>query len=267
MKKNNTLTSKIGSIALSMLIVSSVVAGGLALIAGPAVAAGDLTVNVNDESGTAIDGAEVVIYDVSDDSEVANGTTSSGSYTASGLSDGDYYAEVTADGYAGAQSDQVTISGAAASVTVNLADSSEVVNETVSVENTTLTAYGEIETTDSINEIGNTTSYEWTFHGVDSGGNETQIGSAERFVGEGTVATEEVSLNDSQTTEYDSVRVVVEGDPSYVNSSEAGTTAEVSGGGGSSGIGGIVNATIFGIPIVLLGGAAVLGYVLMERDE
>jgi len=236
-----------------MLLLSSVVVGGLALVASPAAAAGDVTVNVEQTDGGPIDGADVSLRFASNDSEVANGSTSSGSVTFSSVNDGTYYAVVEADGYVDSVSSNITVSGSSASATVTLSESSEVHNETVALSDGTLTAYGSVETVESINSPLNRTSYEWSFTGVnetENGTETTVLRESSRYVDENSTATEDVSLSDSDLEEFDKVRVVISGDSEATNSTDSGTTAKIGGGGGGSG--GLPGGTVMGIPVVAI---------------
>ena len=102
---------------------------------GPA--AGDVTNNVTDDDDD-FDGATVTLYNATDDSQVAQNTTSSGSMTFASESDGDYYAEVTYDGYAASSAATFTVAGAAVSKSLLMTENtSEAANGTVAIESDT----------------------------------------------------------------------------------------------------------------------------------
>ena len=272
MKLRDTLTSKFGSIALSMLIMSSVVVGGLALVAAPATAAGDVTVTVSDSTGTDLEGADVSLRSAADDSEVANGTTdANGSVTFSSQADGDYYAEVSDPGHVNATSSTVTVSSAAASVDVEVYAANQQLNRTVEVSNDTTAAFGEATANGTLSTAGNSTDVEVEVVGIDGDGNETVLSTETATVDEGTTERVRYPLSDSEVSNYSSVEVTVSGNGSYLDSSEAGTEESYVGGGGgsSSGLNGLLSASFMGVPawfvLIVIVGLLAAVYASEER--
>ena len=261
----DTLTrQKYGSIGVSLLLALSVVAGSLALLTAPAAAAGDVTVSVTDSTGSAVDGATVEIYNDSSDALVTSGTTDSGgSVTFGSVSDGDYYAEVSADGYVSTTTSNFTVSGSAVSVDASIQEEpSELVNQTVSVGSDTDAVFGEAEINESLDTVTGTTEVTVTFYGMnETNGTETEVQSDQTTAAEGSTVYNDYALSTSDLDEYDQFRVVIEADADHVDSTDYGSVQQVSGGGGGSG-GGIFGMSIMGIPVVaLIGGAAVLLYM------
>ena len=252
-----------------MLIVSSVVVGGLALVAGPAAAAGDVTVTVTDSTGTAVEGADVSLRNDGDGSEVANGSTGTdGSVTFSGQSDGDYYAEIADPGHVDATSSTVTVSGAAASVDVEVYDANQQVNRTIAVTNDTTAAFGEATGNSSLSTAGNSTDVEVEVVGIDEAGNETVLSTETATVDEGSTERVRYPLSDGEVSNYSEVEITVSGNGSYLDSSEAGTEESyVGGGGGSSGLNGLLSASFMGIPAVAILVVVVGGLALVYRSE
>ena len=267
----NSTRSKLGSIALSLLIVTSVVAAGLALVAGPAAASGDVTVQVDDVDGTGIEGADVIVRDAADDSEAANGTTdANGTFTAT-VSDGDYYAEVTDPGYVDVpESETVTITASNAQIDVELITADELANNTVSVSNDTESAYADVTGVDDLSSLKDNDSRAGfrvigLNHTSDGNTSTTTLTNRTEAVTESNTTSFEYVLSDDDRASYDDVRVVVEGNGNHSSSVEGGTLeSSTGGGGGSSGsLEGLLSTTVMGIPLVailLVAGAAAFIY-------
>jgi hypothetical protein len=272
----NSTRSKLGSIAMTLLIVSSVVAAGLALVAGPAAASGDVTVQVNATDGTGIEGADVVVRDAGDDSAAASGVTdANGTFTASGVSDGDYYAEVSDPGYVDVpQSTTVSIAASNAQIDVELITADEQVNNTVSVSNDTESAYADVTGVDDLSSLqGNESRAGFRVVGLnhtDGNTTETTIENSTAAVTEGNTTSFESVLTDSDRSTYDEVRVIVEGNGNHSSSVEGGTLESSTGGGGgstSSGLEGLLSTTIMGIPLVaIILGAGLAAFVYKSQE-
>lgn len=272
--RENSTRSKLGSIAMTLLIVSSVLAAGLTLIAGPAAASGDVTVQVDDVDGTGIEGVDVVVRDASDDSAAASGVTdANGTFTASGVSDGDYYAEVSDPGYVDVpQSDTVTITASNAQIDVELIAANEQVNNTVSVTNDTESAYADVTGADDLSNLKDNSSRAG-FHviGLNHTGNttETTLTNSTAAVTEGNTTSFEYLLTDSDRDTYDELRVIVEGNENHSASVEGGKLESSTGGGGgsSSGLEGLLSTTYMGIPLVAILLGAGLAVFVYNRDQ
>ena len=265
-------TTKIGSIALSILILSSVMSAGLALLAAPAAAAGDVTVTVTDSTGTALEGADVSLRNAADDSEAANGTTGTdGSVTFSSQPDGDYYAEVSDPGHVDTTSSTVTVSAAAASVDVEVYQATQQLNRTVSISNDTTAAFGEATANASLETADSSTDVEVEVVGIDANGSETTLSTETATVSEGTTERVRYPLTDDEVSNYSEVEVAVAGNGSYLDATEAGTEESYVGGGGgsSSGLGGLLMTSIYGIPIIvlLIGGIVAYGIVSGRAED
>lgn len=134
------------------------------------------------------------------------------------------------------------------------AGNTEVLNETVSVDDDTQSVYAEIdanETTDAAPTV--------TFYGID--GNETETQTGQQSVTVTANQTELVEHADVDPDAYDSYRIVVEGDDSAIDGATAGIIQKVAGGGmgllgGSGGAGSAVAA------LAVIGGA----YLYSRRD-
>jgi len=258
---------------MTALIISSVLAAGLALVAGPAAAAGDVTVQVDDVDGNGIEGADVTVYDAADDSEVANGSTdSTGSFTASGVSDGDYYAAVDDPGYVNVdETETVTITASNAQIDVELVEANELVNNSVAVTNSSESAYADVSANSSLLTANNSTRAAVEIVGInqtdDGNESETVLKSTTEEVSEGSTASIEYVLTDDDRETFDEVRVVVEGQDNHTDAVEGGTLESATGGGGSSGgLDGLLSVTIMGIPLVAI--LVLVGIVaLVYRSE
>lgn len=238
-----------------MLIMSSVVVGGLALIAGPAAAAGDVTVTVTDSTGTAVEGADVSLRNAGDGSEAASGTTGTdGSVTFSGQSDGDYYGEISDPSHVDATSSTVTVSGAAASVDVEVYAANQQLNRTLEVSNDTTAAFGEATANETLSTADSSTDVEVEVVGIDEAGNETVLSTETATVDEGTTERVRYPLSDGDVSNYSEVEVTVSGNGTYLDSSEAGTEESYVGGGGgsSSGLNGLLSASFMGVPAFVI---------------
>lgn len=250
---------RIATLTLSVLLAFSLVGGGL--LVGSVAAAGDVTITVNDQTGEAVEGATVTLVNSTDDSEVASNTTdASGNVTFSAVSDGEYYTEVSVDGYANLEGQTITVSGSAVTASESVND--EIVNEKVSVVNDTRTAYVELEgnMTD-----GNTSDVTVTFSGIDSDGNYTTVATETVTVSGNQTSLSSAAINDSEAQKYDKVEIYAEGDASKVNGGETGTTVAVAGGGGFS-AGSLFSYSVAGIPVIfLLVGAG--GVALYMREQ
>jgi hypothetical protein len=253
-----------------MLIISSVVVGGLALVASPAAAAGDVTVTVTDSTGTAVEGADVSLRNAGDGSEAANGTTdANGSVTFSSQADGDYYAQISDPGYVDVTSSNVTVSAGPASVDVEVYAANQQLNRTVNITNDTTAAFGEATANGSLSTAGNSTDIEVEVVGIDANGNETILSTESATVSEGTTERVRYPLSDSELSNYSSVEITVSGNGSYLDATEAGTEESyVGGGGGSSGgLSGLLSASIMGIPALVILLAVVGILALAYRSE
>ena len=273
--KDTPKRSKFGSIVMTIIIVSSVLAAGLALVAGPAAASGDVTVQVNATDGTGIEGADVVVRDASDDSAAASGVTdSNGTFTASGVSDGDYYAEVSDPGYVDVpETDTVTITASNAQIDVELIAANELANNTVAVSNDTESAYGDVSGADDLSSLADNSSRAGfrvvgLNHSEEGNSSTTNLKDTTAAVTEGNTTSFEYVLSDDDVDSYDELRVVVEGNGNHSSSVEAGTLEAATGGGGSGGFGnGILASTFMGIPIVFLIAVAAVAGVLYKRED
>lgn len=264
--QRTTKKQKFGSIALSALIIFSVAVGGLAAFAGSVAAAGDVTVNVTDQEGSAVEGATVVVYDNSSDGQVTSGDTAAdGSITFSSVADGDYYVEIEEPGYQAHTSDVFTV--AASAVTLNeqiTEERDELQNSTVSITEDTSGVWGEAALNENVSTTDNLTDVTVTFIGVNvtnESTTETEIDSRTTTAGEGSTVYESLDITSTERDEYDEVRIIVKANSKYINSSDYGVLTSVSGGGGSS-AGGLMDISIMGVPLVfLIAGAGVLLYM------
>jgi len=269
----NSTRTKFGSIAMTALIVSSILAAGLSLLAAPAAAAGDVTVQVDDVDGNGIEGAAVTVYDAADDSEVADGTTdANGTYTASGVSDGDYYATVSDPAYVDVpETETVTITASNAQIDVELVEANELVNNSVPVTNDTQSAYADVTAIDDLSTADNSTRTAFEVVGVtteNGSTSETVLETSTKEVPEGSTTSFERVLNDSDRESYDEIRVTVSGQGNHSDSVEGGTLESARGGGGgsSSGLSGLLSASIMGIPVVAVLVVAGIG-LLVYRSK
>jgi hypothetical protein len=272
----NSTRSKLGSIAMTLLITTSVLAAGLALVAGPAAASGDVTVQVDDVDGDGLEGVDVVVRDASDDSAAANGTTdANGTFTASGVSDGDYYADVSDPGYVDVpETSNVSITASNAQIDVELISADEQVNTTVSVGNDTASAYGDVTGADDLSSLqGNESRAGFHVvglnHSSDGNTTETTLSNSTAAVTAGNTTSFEYILTDDDHSTYDEVRVVVEGNGNHSSSVDGGTLEATRGGGGSAGgLEGLLSATFMGIPLVaILLGVGVAAFVYKSQDD
>jgi hypothetical protein len=270
----NSTRSKLGSIAMTLLITTSVLAAGLALVAGPAAASGDVTVQVDDVDGDGLEGVDVVVRDASDDSAAANGTTdANGSYTASGVSDGDYYADISDVGYVDVpETENVTVTASNEQIDVELITADEQVNTTVSVGNDTESAYGDVTGADDLSSLKDNESRAG-FHVIglnhsDGNTTETTLSNTTAAVTAGNTTSFEYVLTDSDHETYDEVRVVVEGNGNHSSSVDGGTLEATRGGGGSAGgLEGLLSMTVMGIPLVaILLGAGVAAFIYSREQ-
>jgi hypothetical protein len=241
---------------LAMLVVVSMVGS---LFAAPALAAGDITVNVADDDGDDLDGATVTLYDAADGSEVATKESTNGSATFSSTADGDYYVEVSKTDYASTTSSTKTISGSAVTFDTTLTENmTELENGTVSLSDDTNGLYGEAT-------VDGSTDVTVTYYGIENG-SETQLSTETLSPAAGETAYSEHSLTDSELGNYSEARVVVEAQASDVNSSDFGSVMTVSGGGGSGGMS-FLSGTTFGLPnMVIIIAAGVLGLMVLGDD-
>lgn len=262
------MRSKLGSIAMTLLIVSSVLAAGLALVAGPVAAdQQDVTVQVNGTSDSGIEGADVVLRDEADDSEVANDSTdSNGAVTFSSVSDGDYYAEVSDPGYVDLpESSNVTVSTSAVTLDVEMYAATEQENNTVTVTNNTETAYADATANSSLSTTDSSTRVAYRVVGINTSDNdsETTLDNGTMEVVEDTTESATYTLTDSDRDTYDEVRIIVDGETDHLDAVEGGKTESITGGGGSSG--GIFNTTVMGIPLVAILGVLAVGWYMKEN--
>lgn len=267
MTSNTTKRSKISRIAMSLLLVTTLTAGGVSLLAGNAVAAGDVTITVTDRTGDAIEGADVVLKNAGDDSEAGSGTTdANGQITYSSQADGDYYANASAASYLNGSTGTITVSGSAASETVELREEpTELLNDTAAIDSETTSGWGEAELSSSVPTTDNNTTVDVTITGINSSSNSsTVLFEATTTASENSTVYEQYDLTDSELDEYDELRVVVEGNSEYVNATDYGRLESVD--GGASGSGGVLDMTIAGIPLVVVL-IALLGGFLILRDE
>jgi hypothetical protein len=173
--------------------------------------------------------------------------------TFSGQSDGDYYAEISDPGHVDATSSTVTVSGAAASVDVEVYESNQQVNRTVAVTNDTTAAFGESTANESLSTAGNSTDVEVEVVGIDEAGNETVLSTETATVDEGTTERVRYPLSDGEVSNYSEVEITVSGNGSYLDATEAGTEESyVGGGGGSSGLNGLLSASFMGVPAIAI---------------
>jgi len=273
--REHATRSKLGSIAMSLLIVSSVLAAGLALVAGPAAAAGDVTVQVNDTNANGIEGVDVVVRDASDDSAAANGTTdANGTFTASGVSDGDYYAEISDPGYVDVpETENVTVTASNERIDVELITADEQINTTVSVGNDTESAYGDVTGVDDLSSLKDNESRAG-FHVIglnhtDSGNTTaTTLTNSTAAVTAGNTTSFEYVLTDSDHETYDEVRVVLTGNGNHSSSVDGGTLEATRGGGGSAGgLEGLLSTTVMGIPLVAILLVAGVAAFIYNREQ
>jgi hypothetical protein len=256
---------------MTALIVSSVLAAGLSLLAAPVAAAGDVTVQVDDVNGNGIEGADVTVYDAADDSSVASGPTdSNGTFTASGVSDGDYYAAVDDPSYVDVpETENVTITASNAQIDVELIEANELVNNTVAVSNDTESAYADVSANSSLALADNSTRTAFEVVGINnSNGNETVLEDSTKEVPEDSTTSFEYVLSDSDRQSYDEIRVIVDGQTNHTDDVEGGTLESARGGGGgsSSGLSGLLSVSVMGIPVVAILVVTGIGLLIYRSD-
>lgn len=245
-------TGKLCALTFAAMVAFSLLLGAVA-VAPVSATHGDTTGTVTTAAGnTAISGATVTAYQTSDDSQVATATTdANGSYSMH-LSDDEYRIQVVADNYT-TVAKTVTLTGGGV-VDFSLDESMVLSDKTHSVNNDSEQVYVEVQ---------NTTDYVTaTFYGVDSGGNETQVGKVHLTAGATEIVEHRITVDPAN---YSSYRVEVTGTDAEII--ESGVVAKLSGGGGGVVLeGSFASWTIFGIPVWLLViVAAVLLYVETEE--
>lgn len=257
------ITHRLASILLAFVVAGGILFGGLA---GPATAAGDVTITVQDTSGDTLGGVDVSLHNASTDSQVASGTTdSSGEVTFSSQSDDDYYAQADPTGYTNETTDNITVNGSAVSDTLTLYETNiDVQTQTVDINNDSVTVWAEVENLTDRND--DAAGYEVEFRGLvnSTDDNGTTLDTKVQTAETGT-QTFEYSLNDSDYSDYEAIEVAVVGvEDDSVDSFEAGTYQKVGGGGGSA-FGTLLGGDILGIPMILIVGGAI-GLALWMRE-
>jgi hypothetical protein len=266
--------TRLKSTILAALVLFATLTGA----AGSAAAAGDVTITVEDAGGNAVDGATVTLYNAADDTQANSATTgTNGEVTFSSVTDGDYYAEVTAQGYNGTTTGTMTVSGAAISKTVTISETpyaditfsetewGEIVVSNVShnldynitEEGTELPA---IDLSDVPN--GTEVTFDWTNVNADAFHIDNESGVPVQQDGSNLSDTSgiySVTWDDSIDSEADAYRF--EAATAYNNTDQIGTLGSTSPFAGAADAAENVDKSSLGIGVgatVLLGGVAAL---------
>ena len=250
---------------LKTMLLATLVAVSMfgAVAVGPAAAAGDVTITVEDSAGNAITDATVTLYDSADDTQAGQATTdSTGQVTFSSVADATYYANVSATGYEDTSLTSLTVSGAAVTQTATMTETpDEVLNTTVALDDTSIISTWAEATVDNSTDVTFTFTAENT-----TDDSSTQLSTETLSPAAGETVQSTASVTENQIGNYTQVRIVVEAPNSVdVNSTDYGTTQQIAGGGGSGGGGGLPGGAVYGVPVLLI--VAVLlgvGYFWME---